>query len=374
MEQSVVARGTDAGAFAQVQAGYLDVDGSNNFEYKHSLSASIPDWLAESHKCHGQSMLYHIRPPCCLSITSLFSLWVSGNLIANLICVRCLLQLRSAPTHGSCPCGLALPDLEVYRHYALSTALWTTIPSALFVWLAWVSYIYPFSCLSFANMFQQFRDSHSGDSSGPSSQRSAEYQFVHGMNNMVLSFDISFPFGAERLSIADDDAIKQMTVRNPYNYPKPVRAKLWMVRILGEGVLLAEGQTHVHQRKALAPGFSINSIRSLAPVFWAKVVCTLHGSGALRSKTEGAKVKDTSRSWSGSTALRLILLVQAGLGTDIDSLNHPETVPIREAYRLVFAFDISSRVLHGLAAFMPITKYLPAKMNRDMLASPQHHL
>lgn len=44
-----------------------------------------------------------------------------------------------------------------------------------------------------------------------------------------------FPFGAERLSIADDDAIKQMTVRNPYNFPKPVRAKMWMMPVLGEG-------------------------------------------------------------------------------------------------------------------------------------------
>ncbi len=94
-----------------------------------------------------------------------------------------------------------------------------------------------------------------------------------------------FPFGSERLSVAEDDAIKQMTVRNPYNYPKPERARLWMMPILGEGkcplktasfaeaqagVLLAEGQTHVVQRKALTPAFSITSIRSLMPVFWAK--------------------------------------------------------------------------------------------------------
>lgn len=49
-----------------------------------------------------------------------------------------------------------------------------------------------------------------------------------------------FPFGAERLSIADDDAIKQMTVRNPYNFPKPVRAKMWMVPVLGEGTFVVE--------------------------------------------------------------------------------------------------------------------------------------
>jgi hypothetical protein len=30
-----------------------------------------------------------------------------------------------------------------------------------------------------------------------------------------------FPLGSERLSITDDEALKHMTVRNPYNFPKP---------------------------------------------------------------------------------------------------------------------------------------------------------
>lgn len=77
-----------------------------------------------------------------------------------------------------------------------------------------------------------------------------------------------FPFGSERLSIADNDALKHMTIQNAYNYPKPVRAKLWMLRILGEGVLLAEGEEHVRQRKILNPAFSTQSIKSLSPWFW----------------------------------------------------------------------------------------------------------
>jgi len=175
-----------------------------------------------------------------------------------------------------------------------------------------------------------------------------------------------FPFGAERLAVADDKAIHQMTIKNPYNYPKPVRAKLWMVRILGDGVLLAEGSEHAHQRKALAPGFSISSIRALYPVFWAKSL--------LLSKLwqeEMAESCVTTKSfeileWLNRTTLDII--GQAGFGTDINSLENPET-PIREAYRLVFAFDIGSRILHGLQAFIPSTKYIPAKMNRDMEAA-----
>ncbi|KAG4434888.1 hypothetical protein IFR05_009618 [Cadophora sp. M221] len=172
-----------------------------------------------------------------------------------------------------------------------------------------------------------------------------------------------FPFGAERLAVADDKAIHQMTIKNPYNYPKPVRAKLWMVRILGEGVLLAEGSAHVHQRKALAPGFSIGSIRALSPVFWQKALLL---SRLWKEEMEQARVTTKCfevLEWLNRTTLDII--GQAGFGTDINSLENPET-PIREAYRLVFAFDIGSRILHGLQAFIPSTKYIPAKMNRDM--------
>jgi cytochrome P450 len=175
-----------------------------------------------------------------------------------------------------------------------------------------------------------------------------------------------FPLGAERLSVTDDEALKHMTVRNPYNYPKPLRAKLWMVRILGEGVLLAEGDVHVQQRKALAPGFSIASIRALAPVFWEKslLLARLWEQEMVANNVKAKSFEVLE--WLNRTTLDII--GQAGLGTDINSLEHPET-PLREAYRLVFAFDIYSRILHGLAAFSDLTKYLPAKMNRDMQAS-----
>ncbi|KAK4459603.1 putative cytochrome P450 E-class, group I [Cladorrhinum samala] len=172
-----------------------------------------------------------------------------------------------------------------------------------------------------------------------------------------------FPFGAERLSIADDEALKHMTVKNPYNYPKPVRAKLWMVRILGEGVLLAEGQEHVVQRKALTAGFSIQSIRALTPVFWEK---SLLMAKLWRSEMTQANVTTKSfevLEWLNRCTLDII--GKAGFGYDTHSLEDPE-VPIREAYRLVFAFDLFSRLLHGMQAFIPASKHIPAKMNRDM--------
>ncbi|KAI1774589.1 cytochrome P450 [Hypoxylon cercidicola] len=244
----------------------------------------------------------------------------------------------------------------------IATSMGVVFPLYVVVWLSW---IYPFYVSELRHiptvpgfpLWGQFFDIISQEC-GVSQRK------WHKELGPIIRYH--FPFGAERLSIADDEALKQMTIKNPYNYPKPIRAKLWMVRILGEGVLLAEGQEHVHQRKSLAPGFSIQSIRALTPVFWDK---SLLLAKCWRDEMTAAKV--TSKSfevleWLNRTTLDII--GSAGFGYDIDSLQNPE-VPIREAYRLVFAFDLFSRAMHGIQAFIPASKYIPSKMNRDMQIS-----
>lgn len=246
----------------------------------------------------------------------------------------------------------------------VATSLAVIIPLYAVVWASW---IYPFYVSELRHvptvpgfpLWGQFFDIITQECGVP-------HRKWHQDHGLIIRY--FFPFGAERLSIADDEALKQMTIKNPYNYPKPVRAKLWMVRILGEGVLLAEGQEHVHQRKSLAPGFSIQSIRALTPVFWEK---SLLLAKLWREEMTAENVTTKSfevLEWLNRTTLDII--GGAGFGYDINSLEYP-AAPIREAYRLVFAFDLGSRILHGLQAFVPASKYIPAKMNRDMETSRQ---
>ncbi|ORY55506.1 cytochrome P450 78A3 [Pseudomassariella vexata] len=172
-----------------------------------------------------------------------------------------------------------------------------------------------------------------------------------------------FPFGNERLSVADDEALKHLTVKNPYNYPKPTRAKLWMVRVLGEGVLLAEGNEHAHQRKSLAPGFSIQAIRQLAPIFWEKSLL-MSKMWQQEMATEQVQTKSYEiLNWLNRVTLDVIS--GAGFGYDINSLENPDT-RIRDAYKLVFNFDVFSHIMHGIQTFVPASRYLPVKMNRDI--------
>jgi cytochrome P450 len=172
-----------------------------------------------------------------------------------------------------------------------------------------------------------------------------------------------FPLGTERLSVADNNTIKHMTTKNPYNFPKPLRAKLWMTRILGDGVLLAEGHEHAYQRKTVNPGFSIKAITSFVPIFWEKALLM-----AELQRREFDEAGQPVRSfevleWFNRCTLDIIGL--AGFGYNIGSLEDA-TLPIREAYRLVFCFDFESRLFHGVQAFFPKTQHIPSKMNRDI--------
>ena len=175
-----------------------------------------------------------------------------------------------------------------------------------------------------------------------------------------------FVLGRARLSVLDDDALKQIMVRNPYVWQKPPITTNFMAPILGEGVLLAEGDTHVQQRKALSPAFSISSIKTLSPIFWRKALLLSDLWRSELRKGTGQTSSIEVLDWLNRTTLDII--GEAGFGANFDSLNRPET-PIREAYQRYFQFDNWDRLFHGLQATTSLAKYLPMKAKREILAA-----
>ena len=171
-------------------------------------------------------------------------------------------------------------------------------------------------------------------------------------------------FGVARLSVIDDQGLKQIMIRNPYVWQKPSFTKNWLAPVLGEGILLAEGDTHVQQRKALAPAFSTSAIKELSPVFWRKAL--------LLSKLWRAEIGNAQTlsieilEWLNRTTLDVI--GKAGFGTEFDSLNHPET-PMNEAYHQYFKFDNWDRLYHGFESQFGLGKYLPMKTKHRIAAT-----
>ena len=188
----------------------------------------------------------------------------------------------------------------------------------------------------------------------------------HAEHGPIIRFLL--PFGGESLSVVDDDALKHVLSRNVNNYPKPLRLKRWMDRVLGDGILFAQGAEHSRQKKAMSPGFSLGSARASIPIFWQKTLL-LTELWQEEMRVENVKAKSFVVSqWLSRVTMDITGAV--GLGTEFNTLRNP-AAPILEAYRLILRFDFASNILHGLNSFFPIIGHLPTKLNRDMLKAQE---
>lgn len=183
----------------------------------------------------------------------------------------------------------------------------------------------------------------------------------HANHGPIIRFLL--PFGVESLSVVDDDALKHILSRNVNNYPKPPRLKRWMDRVLGDGILFAQGAEHSRQKRLMSNGFSLGSARASIPILWQKTLqLTEIWQEELRTENVKAKSFQVSQ-WLSRVTMDITGAI--GLGVEFDTLRNP-TAPILEAYRLILRFDWASNILHGLNSFFPIIGHLPTKLNRDM--------
>ena len=172
-------------------------------------------------------------------------------------------------------------------------------------------------------------------------------------------------FGRERLSVIDDEALKQITVKNSYTWIKPQGYRNMMGSILGNGVFLAEGDIHAQQRKALAPGFSISAIKTLSPIFWRKAL-QLSRLWQVELRNESVQLRSIEiLDWLSRATLDII--GEAGFGADLDSLHHPDT-PVRQAYQQ-FLNDNWSRLFSVLQSQFRLARFLPMKANYELMTN-----
>ena len=74
------------------------------------------------------------------------------------------------------------------------------------------------------------------------------------------------------LLITDEAALKTVLTENAYDYEKQPQTAKVLRKILGDGLILVEGQLHKFQRKHLLPSFTVQVIRELYPTFLQKAV------------------------------------------------------------------------------------------------------
>lgn len=76
--------------------------------------------------------------------------------------------------------------------------------------------------------------------------------------------------GQSYLLATNHQALLDVMSTNSYDFEKPRRARNFIARILGFGLVMSEGAAHKKQRKALTPAFNIKNIRVMYSLMWDK--------------------------------------------------------------------------------------------------------
>ncbi|KDN52725.1 cytochrome P450 [Tilletiaria anomala UBC 951] len=91
-----------------------------------------------------------------------------------------------------------------------------------------------------------------------------------------------------RLLVADPLAISHiLSSAQSYDFPKTVLDREFLARLIGPGIIVAEGDAHKAQKKVLSPAFSTSAIKDLVPIFWKHARRLTDKLGEMVDGTEG---------------------------------------------------------------------------------------
>lgn len=95
-----------------------------------------------------------------------------------------------------------------------------------------------------------------------------DHQWRRAFGN-VVRFKASF--GEDRLWISDPKTIQYILNTSRYHFVKPYDARFLLNAATGNGIIGAEGESHVRMRRVLSPAFGIKESKALVPLFQESV-------------------------------------------------------------------------------------------------------
>ncbi|KAJ5387872.1 hypothetical protein N7509_010413 [Penicillium cosmopolitanum] len=172
----------------------------------------------------------------------------------------------------------------------------------------------------------------------------------------------------ERVILTSPKALSELLVTKNYDFEKPKTVRQSLRRVVGDGVLLTEGDEHKLQRKNLMPAFAYRHIKNLYPVFWAK---SREMVELIQQDLENRESPDDNiiqvRTWASRATLDIIGV--AGMDHDFDSLRDPFN-KLNKSYQRIFSTpSIATKILFIVAILMGTLTFiqkLPTQRNKDI--------
>ncbi|KAF2966624.1 hypothetical protein GQX73_g6980 [Xylaria multiplex] len=157
--------------------------------------------------------------------------------------------------------------------------------------------------------------------------------------------------------------LADLLVHKPYDFIKPPKISGLLRHILGDGLIMVEGDQHKFLRKNTMPAFSFRHIKNLYHMMWTKSVIM---SSALEEALESGEGKDTKvvnlANWTSRVTLDIIGV--AGMGREFNMLKKAGD-PILDIYEQLLepAPEKLAFAMSSIAFGLPFVRLLPWKMN-----------
>lgn len=171
-------------------------------------------------------------------------------------------------------------------------------------------------------------------------------------------------FGQARLCTADPVALNYILSHHE-SFPKPELTRKFLIDLLGNGVLVAEGAEHKRQRRILNPCFSPQSIRDVLPVFYDKAFELREKMLAIIEEDPMGEASPTPTSkedmvvggrkmdvmkWLGKATIDVIGI--AGFNYDFKALSQPRN-ELADSFSAMFSSGQNFTAMAIFQAFVP---------------------
>ena len=170
----------------------------------------------------------------------------------------------------------------------------------------------------------------------------------------------------ERLAVTTPQGLAEVLVTKAYDFEKPPPLRNILRKILGDGLIIVEGDLHRFQRKNVLPAFSFRHIKDLYPVFWDKATTLVQrieqtiAENPVPDSTDKSGITEINH-WGNLVTMDIIGL--AAMGRDIDSLRNAKD-PLTDNYEEVLEPTTEKQLWFVANILAPsITPLLPWKVN-----------
>ena len=172
-------------------------------------------------------------------------------------------------------------------------------------------------------------------------------------------------FNRDRLLLTSEESLRAVLGEHSYDYVKPAPIRNFLTQILGNGLILSEGDEHKFQRKHLIPAFQLKQLRNLYPVFWEKSRQLIE---VLESEMKDLGPQGSIEFGVWATRVTLDIIGLAGMGRDFHSLKNTDDELVDSYNQLLHpSKEAGAFFAVNLILGSRLTKMLPWHLNEKLV-------